>query len=128
LIPPVEVRFVPLAAAALADAPVPHIGRIAPAPPVSPAVTADHADEPAAASGATGAVPPAGAAAVVQAPAAGRHERVRGLWLASLLLALMGGTLVPSPWRQVTSITARESTRVIDVQPRSVAVLPFDNL
>lgn len=139
LIPPVEVRFLPVAAPVSPDASVPHAGKIgaaapaAPAVPVAPAV-ADHVDGPAAANGATGAALPeapaeeGSAIAVIPVRGMGRRWRVRGLWLTSLLLALMAGTLVPSPWRRVTSITPPTSVQAIGVQPQSVAVLPFDNL
>lgn len=127
LIPPVEVRFVPVAAPVLPDPPAPHAEEIGPRP-VAPAIT-EHASELAPENGATGAAPPeSAAAAVVPARARGRRWRVRGLWLTSLLLALMGGTLVPSPWRRVTAVTALQSDQAIGVQPRSVAVLPFDNV
>lgn len=110
LIPPVEVRFVPATA------------------PAAPAIL-DRAEELPAVNGAAVAAqaecPPA---EVAPAGVTGRHWRVRGLWLTSLLLALMGGTLVPSPWRPVTWSVATEGAQASAVLPRSVAVLPFVNL
>lgn len=63
----------------------------------------------------------------IPARAAPRRRPVRGLWIVSLLLALMGGTLVPSPWRPVTSTLALTPARSASGSAQTVAVLPFDN-
>lgn len=98
LIPSVEVRFV-----APADR----------APP-----------EPAA----PGAAPlEAAALPVISARATPRRQPVRWLWIASLLLAILAGTLVPSPWRPEPSTLAIMPGRSASVPAQTVAVLPFDN-
>ncbi len=98
LIPSVEVRFV-----AAAD-PVP---QEIPAPDAAPLEVA--------------------ALPLISARVGPVRRPVSGLWIASLLLALLGGTLVPSPWRSVTSTLMLTPARSVSVPVPTVAVLPFDN-
>lgn len=98
LIPSVEVRFV---AAAV------------PAPPELPAPEAAPVE--------------AVALPVISAAAGPVRRPVRGLWTASLLLAILGGMLVPSPWRPATSTLMLPPALSVSGPPQTVAVLPFDN-
>ncbi|HEV7135519.1 MAG TPA: winged helix-turn-helix domain-containing protein [Steroidobacteraceae bacterium] len=100
LIPAVEVHFI--------------------APPAAPE-SADAATPDAA--------PPALAVSVDASIGGSRRGRqVQGLWIASLLFALLGGTLVPSPWRHAIPTVTPGPTRSFAASPQTIAVLPFDDL
>lgn len=127
LIPPVEVRFVAAAAPPSPGAPVLDGSEVLPVPPVAAAVTQSAEVPPA--NCYAGSAPAASAEpAVASAREGDGRRRVHGFWMVGLLLALMGGTLVPSPWRLPTSNIAPKGVQAVAAMPWTVAVLPFDNL
>lgn len=128
LIPPVELRFVPVAAPVSACARAADVSEVVPEPPVAVAVTPS-AEEAAPANCSAGSTPAEGAEpAVASVREADGRRRVYGFWMVGLLLALMGGTLLPAPWRRASSIIAPNGVQPIAAMPWTVAVLPFDNL